>query len=198
MSGASQAETAIINGDSVVALGGFSGGDNAATPDRVADLVTNGELRYLSVAGGGGGFGGGASGLSSAVTSACTAVDASNWGGSGTSGVYDCKGKAAAIRKAGRNGPSGGAGTTGPGAQPGGAGGTPNGTAPQQLQTCLAEHGVKIGGNQRPQFNDPKFAEAIQACSQYLRGAGGPGGLSGPGATGSGTAPPAITATGQS
>ena len=116
----------------------------------------------------------------------------------GISGVYDCKGKAAAIRKAGKNAPSGGAGTTGPGAQPGGAGGTPNGAAPQQLQTCLAEHGVKIGGNQRPQFNDPKFVEAIQACSQYLGGAGGPGGLGGPGTTGSGPAARAITATGQS
>ena len=134
------------------------------------------------------------------MTSACTAVDASKWGGSGTSGVYDCKGKAAAIRKAGKNAPSGGsgAGTTGPGAQPGGAGGAPNGAAPQQLQTCLAEHGVKIGGNERPQFNDPKFAEAIQACSQYFGGAGGPGGLGGPGATGNGSAARAITATGQS
>ena len=58
VSGASEAETAIIDGDSVVALGGFSGGDNAATPGRVADLVAKGELRYLSV---GGGFGGGGS-----------------------------------------------------------------------------------------------------------------------------------------
>ena len=112
VSSSMQSASAVIDGYDVVALGGFSGSDNAATPARVADLVEQGRLRFLAVGGGLGGFGGGG-GLSTAVSSACVAVDASKWGGSGTSGVYDCQGKAAAIRTAGAKA------STQPGAGPG-------------------------------------------------------------------------------
>jgi hypothetical protein len=49
----------------VMAMGGFSGGDRAMTQDRLADLVADGSLRFISVQGGfggafpGGGFPGG-------------------------------------------------------------------------------------------------------------------------------------------
>ena len=77
-----EAADSIIDGYDVVALGGFSGQDAAASPARVADLVSRGELRYLAV-GGFGGFGGGpglaGSGVSlgQVVSTVCTQVDAS-------------------------------------------------------------------------------------------------------------------------
>ncbi len=98
-----QASSAIIDGYSVVALGGFSGSDPAGTAARVADLVEQGKLRFIAAGGGFGGFGGsgGGTGLANAVSLACAPVDSARWGGTGTSGLYDCKGKAALLRAAG-------------------------------------------------------------------------------------------------
>ena len=101
-----QADTPIVDGYSVMAYGGFSGSDPSLTTAKLADLVATGKLRFVSRGrrlrrlrwgGGPGGFGGGSSAVTSAVSSACTPVSATNWGGSGTSGVYDCRGKADAL-----------------------------------------------------------------------------------------------------
>jgi 4-amino-4-deoxy-L-arabinose transferase-like glycosyltransferase len=79
-------------GRAVMAMGGFTGSDNAPTLEQLQALVSSGELRFV-VDGNerfGGGFGrrDGASSVSSWVTSACTPVTI---GGSSTS-VYDCAG----------------------------------------------------------------------------------------------------------
>jgi len=108
VSSSMQADTPIVDGYSVMAYGGFSGSDPSLTTAKLADLVATGKLRFVSAGGGfggfggggPGGFGGGSSALTSAVSSACTPVSATNWGGTGTSGVYDCRGKADALRAA--------------------------------------------------------------------------------------------------
>ena len=85
----------LSTGRAVMAMGGFTGSDNALTLERLQALVSTGDLRFVSVGGGGGGGGGagpngqsGTSGITSWVSSACTAVSV---GGSATS-VYDCAG----------------------------------------------------------------------------------------------------------
>ncbi len=95
-----QASAAIIAGDSVMAMGGFSGSDPAMTPSELAHLVQTGRLRFVMAGGGGfggpGGFARGG-GVSSLVEQVCAPVSASNWGGQGASGIYDCAGRAAAL-----------------------------------------------------------------------------------------------------
>ena len=89
--GIQQAAGAIINGDSVMPMGGFSGSDPAMTPARLAQLVRDGELRFVLTGGGFGGPGGfSGGGIDSIVTTACTEVP-------DYSGLYDCQGKADAI-----------------------------------------------------------------------------------------------------
>ena len=164
-----------------MALGGFSGQDAAASPLRVADLVARGDLRYLAV-GGFGGFGGGpggagsTAGLDQVVRTACTQVDASQWGSSGTSGVWDCRGKAAAMRKAART-------TTANPTTPNTNGGATDGRGLpgvnlQQIQQCLTRRGVKLNGGSLPNFSDPKIANALRACTSQLPSteSGGPAG----------------------
>ena len=51
---------------SVMALGGFIGSDPASNPTRIAEQVSNGEVRYFLAGGGFGGFGGGGPGGGSA------------------------------------------------------------------------------------------------------------------------------------
>ncbi len=176
-----EAASSIIDGYDVVALGGFSGQDAAANPLRVADLVSRHELRYLAV-GGLGGFGGGpglaGSGvdLGQVVRTACTQVDASAWGGSGTSGVWDCRGKAAAMRAAARSKP---ANPTSPDATGGAPGGGNPGIDLQQIQQCLARRGVELSEGSSPNLSDPKMANALRSCMSQLF----------PGATGSPPAP---------
>jgi 4-amino-4-deoxy-L-arabinose transferase-like glycosyltransferase len=184
VSSSTEADSAIISGHSVMAMGGFSGGDPAMTPSKLADLVAKGQLRFVSTGGGGfGGFGGGgSSAVNQAVTKACTAVPASRWGGTGTSTVYDCQGKQAAIRAVKiTKGASTPAGRGGPFA---GGGGGPGGADFAKLQTCLQANGVKASGGQ-PNLNDPAFAKAMQKCRAYLGGIagipGGPGGGGPPG-----------------
>ena len=78
----------------VMAMGGFTGSDNALTLEQLQALVSSGDLRFVSVGGGGGPGGGGggpneqgsSSDITSWVSSACTAVSV---GGSITS-IYDC------------------------------------------------------------------------------------------------------------
>jgi 4-amino-4-deoxy-L-arabinose transferase-like glycosyltransferase len=124
VSSSMQASQAIIDGDSVMAVGGFSGSDNSMSKERLAELVANGELRFVM---------GGSGAISAVVAEACTAVPATTWGASSGSGtLYDCSGQADAIRtstatvQAGR-GPGNG-GFPGNGGQP--AGGFPGGGFP--------------------------------------------------------------------
>jgi 4-amino-4-deoxy-L-arabinose transferase-like glycosyltransferase len=174
VSSSMEAAAPIIAGEDVVALGGFSGLDLAATPVRVARLVHDRELRFLSL-GGGIGVGGGG-GLSSAVAAACTPVDAAAWGATGTSGVYDCKGKADAIRKAAKSAPAtpnatvpgGGPPTAAPG------GGVPGGLDVEKIQACFARNGVHLKPNEAPSFSDPKVLAALQACRDLLPAGAGP------------------------
>jgi 4-amino-4-deoxy-L-arabinose transferase-like glycosyltransferase len=89
--GIQQAAGAIINGDSVLPMGGFSGSDPAMTSARLVQLVRDGDLRFVLTGGGFGGPGGfGGGGIDSVVTSACTEVP-------DYAGLYDCLGKADAI-----------------------------------------------------------------------------------------------------
>jgi 4-amino-4-deoxy-L-arabinose transferase-like glycosyltransferase len=173
VSSSMQAASAIIDGESVVALGGFSGGDLAATPKRVAGLVEQGELRYL--AGGDGGFGG-QGGLSTAVASACTPVSAEQWGSTGTSGLYDCNGRARQLRAAKPSSGSRGTPSGAPAAN-GRQGGLPGGDGIDitKVQACFKQHGVKVENGGTPNFNDPKIREALQACLGGSAGAVPPG-----------------------
>jgi 4-amino-4-deoxy-L-arabinose transferase-like glycosyltransferase len=111
VSSSMQADSAIVDGYSVMAIGGFSGSDPSMTTAKLADLVAAGKLRFVSGGGGFGGFGGFGGGgpggfggrgssVTSAVASVCTPVSPSEWGDAGTSGVYDCRGKAEALRTA--------------------------------------------------------------------------------------------------
>ncbi len=96
----------------MISLGGFLGSDPILTPTSLAHLVEKGELRYVLLGGGGPGGGGGfargsgASGGSATeyVSSVCTAVPS---GASGTSELYDCQGKGAALVAAAKGGGSG-------------------------------------------------------------------------------------------
>jgi 4-amino-4-deoxy-L-arabinose transferase-like glycosyltransferase len=48
----------LASGQPVMSLGGFTGSDPILTVDQFANLVSSGEVRYVLVSGGGGGFGG--------------------------------------------------------------------------------------------------------------------------------------------
>jgi 4-amino-4-deoxy-L-arabinose transferase-like glycosyltransferase len=95
MPSAMVAEDALIEGHRVVAIGGFSGGDGAASAARVADAVAAGRLRFFLA--GGGRFDLQEPDVFAVVRSVCTRVPSSAWGGNGLSGVYDCQGKANAL-----------------------------------------------------------------------------------------------------
>jgi 4-amino-4-deoxy-L-arabinose transferase-like glycosyltransferase len=72
----------IRTGKPVVTIGGFSGGDNAPTPAQLEAMVAKGELRYVLVAGGGGGPDRGNSAVTTWVTQHGAAV-------SGMPGLYE-------------------------------------------------------------------------------------------------------------
>jgi 4-amino-4-deoxy-L-arabinose transferase-like glycosyltransferase len=113
---------------SVLALGGFSGTDNAITVAGFADLASSGAVRYVLVGQGGGsgggafirglrgagqqgagfgGFGGaaasGPNAVMSAVQSACTPVSDTSLPTRYQGVLYDCAGAGDAIRAAGGN-----------------------------------------------------------------------------------------------
>jgi 4-amino-4-deoxy-L-arabinose transferase-like glycosyltransferase len=89
----------VIKGESVAAMGGFTGRETVLTPSYLASLVRSGEARYFLLDGTGG-FGFRQSNDAvSLVSSVCTAR---SFGGGSTGGtLYDCAGKAAAIAAAG-------------------------------------------------------------------------------------------------
>lgn len=99
MSSAMVAESAIIDGHRILAVGGFSGDDPAGSAARVADAVADGRLRYFLA--GGSAFIGQEPDVFETVRSVCAQVPSSTWGGNGLSGVYDCQGRADALRAAG-------------------------------------------------------------------------------------------------
>jgi 4-amino-4-deoxy-L-arabinose transferase-like glycosyltransferase len=88
----------VIRGESVAAMGGFTGRETVLTPSYLASLVRSGEARYFLLDGTGG-FGFRQSNDAvSLVSSVCTAR---SFGGGSTGGtLYDCAGKAAAIAAA--------------------------------------------------------------------------------------------------
>jgi 4-amino-4-deoxy-L-arabinose transferase-like glycosyltransferase len=86
----------LATGAPVMAMGGFTGSDPAPTLDELRDAIASGELRFVLVGGAGGGPGGAIGGSTSSerdawVTATCTLVD---YGGTGTSSLYDCAGAA--------------------------------------------------------------------------------------------------------
>jgi 4-amino-4-deoxy-L-arabinose transferase-like glycosyltransferase len=174
VSSSMSASQAIIDGHSVMASGGFSGGDPALTQSRLADLVRGGELRFVQAgggfAGGGGGGpgGGGTRGVTNIVTSVCTAVPATNWSGTGTSSIYDCAGRADAIAAA-TSAASQAAGTAPTGVAPTAANSGRGAPAGQpdfaMIQACMEEKGVAFpapGGAQGAP--DAATLASLQAC----------------------------------
>ncbi len=82
----------LATGLPVMAMGGFTGSDPAPTLDQLKAYIASGSLRFVLVDNGNGGGGGPAptsSERTAWITSACTLVD---YGGSGTSSLYDCAG----------------------------------------------------------------------------------------------------------
>ena len=90
------AATSILSSDaSVAGIGGFSGRESTVSASWLADRVAAGDVRWVSSSGSSPGMGNdgraGSSAAITAATKACTAV---------SSGLYDCAGKADAIRAA--------------------------------------------------------------------------------------------------
>ena len=87
----------MIKGESVAAMGGFTGRETVLTSSYLASLVRSGEARYFLL-GGTGGFGfGGNNEAVSLVTSICKPVPIAG----STSTLYDCARKSSAIAAAG-------------------------------------------------------------------------------------------------
>ena len=92
------AAPSVIKGESVAAMGGFTGRETVLTPGYLASLVRSGAARYFLLDSTGGmGFRGNNTAVS-LVESACAKVTYSS-ASSGT--LFDCAGKAAAITAAG-------------------------------------------------------------------------------------------------
>jgi hypothetical protein len=94
ISGSNSAGPYIMEGLSVLPIGGFTGQAPFPTTGQLAAMVTAGQLRYVLGGGGlgGGGFGGrDTGGAMSWVTQNCTTVDPASYGGSGAT-LYDCRG----------------------------------------------------------------------------------------------------------
>ncbi len=89
----------VIRGESVAAMGGFTGRETVLTPSYLASLVRKGEARYFLLDGTGGMGFRQSNDAVSLVTSVCT--KRSFGGGSSGGTLYDCAGKAAAIAAAG-------------------------------------------------------------------------------------------------
>jgi 4-amino-4-deoxy-L-arabinose transferase-like glycosyltransferase len=99
------AQVMLQTNQAVISMYGFTGSDPAMTVAKMEQLVASGELKYVMLGGGMGGGGAGAGGTSSStsvdswVQANCTAVSASEYGGTttsttsastSTSGLYEC------------------------------------------------------------------------------------------------------------
>jgi 4-amino-4-deoxy-L-arabinose transferase-like glycosyltransferase len=158
VSSSMQASSAIISGDSVMAIGGFSGGDPTLTTSTLADLVRSGSLRFVAAGGGfpGGGSRGG-TGVTTAVSAVCVNVPPATWGGTGTSALYDCVGKADAL--AAYVAPA----TTNSSAAGGGAAGVDF----EAIQACMTDKGIDLAGPGAGQPDDATM-KALQECGLPL------------------------------
>jgi 4-amino-4-deoxy-L-arabinose transferase-like glycosyltransferase len=150
---ARQAEQPIIDGDSVMAMGGFQGTDPAMTRAKLAGLVATGALRFVAPSG----TSANGSTVPQAVAQLCTPVSAAQWGQTAPSGVYDCRGKAAALRTARVS-----AATPAPGSLRLGSA-----SAVDKLVACFAQHGVNVSAG-APPLSDPKFQAALKACAPLI------------------------------
>ena len=96
-----EAATAVIAGEPVASMGGFTGRETVLTNSYLARLISRHEARYFLLGGqtGTGGPGGTSNAAVSTITSICKAVSTTTLStSSGT--LYDCAGKAAAIANA--------------------------------------------------------------------------------------------------
>lgn len=103
VSSQSGASRQLIEGDvDVAAIGGFSGRESQVTMDWLADRVADGDLRWFVTDGAGGGMMRdgrvGASDVLTTVANVCTPVSTD---ASASASLYDCAGKADALRAAG-------------------------------------------------------------------------------------------------
>jgi 4-amino-4-deoxy-L-arabinose transferase-like glycosyltransferase len=89
----------VIKGESVAAMGGFTGRETVLTSSYLSSLVRSGQARYFLLGSGGAGFGpvGGNNQAVSTITSVCTKVSYGGSSTTSTSSLYDCAGKAAEI-----------------------------------------------------------------------------------------------------
>ena len=97
-----EAAAAVIAGEPVASMGGFTGRETVLTNSYLARLISRHEARYFLLGGqtGMGGPGGTSNAAVSTITSICKAVSTGT--ASSSSGtLYDCAGKAAAIADAG-------------------------------------------------------------------------------------------------
>lgn len=111
VSSQSGASRQLIDGDAdVVAIGGFSGRESQVTLDWLADRVADGDLRWFVTDGAGGGMMRdsrvGASDVLTTVANVCTPASTTSSGASASdttsaASLYDCAGKADALRAAG-------------------------------------------------------------------------------------------------
>jgi hypothetical protein len=101
----------VASGSKIAAMGGFTGRETVMSAGAIAQLVERGDARYFLL-GGGTAFNGGTSGATGApgaIAAVCSTVSSSAWNASGASTggfggggtLYDCAGKAAALRSAG-------------------------------------------------------------------------------------------------
>ncbi len=103
-----EAATAVIAGEPVASLGGFTGRETVLTNSYLARLISRNEARYFLLGGqsGVGGPGGTSNAAVSTITSICKAVSytsssSSTASSGGSATLYDCAGKAQAIASAG-------------------------------------------------------------------------------------------------
>jgi 4-amino-4-deoxy-L-arabinose transferase-like glycosyltransferase len=154
------AEGPITEGYSVMPWGGFYGSDSAMTRGRLATLVADGELRFVDT----GGFAlGDPNQIGQLVSQACAHIDPSVWGGSGSGTLYDCAGRASAIRTTKLSAP------TGPsigGAAPGGFKLGPA-SAVERLVTCLNDHHWHPTSTS-PNLSSPVAMQALRACAALI------------------------------
>jgi 4-amino-4-deoxy-L-arabinose transferase-like glycosyltransferase len=154
------AEGPITDGYSVMPWGGFYGSDSAMTRGRLATLVAEGELRFVDT----GGFAlGDPNQIGQLVSQACVHIDPSVWGGSGIGTLYDCAGRASAIRTIKLSAPAG----------PGISGAAPGGfklgpaSAVERLVTCLNDHHWHPTATST-NLSSPVAMQALRACAALI------------------------------
>jgi 4-amino-4-deoxy-L-arabinose transferase-like glycosyltransferase len=113
VAGQSSVSSMVTSASRIAAMGGFTGRETVMSAGTIARLVADGDARYFLL-GDGTAFNGGTSGATgapAAIAAVCRTVSSSVWnaGGTSTGGfgfgsggtLYDCSGKAAALRAAG-------------------------------------------------------------------------------------------------